>query len=170
MLSKIKNTFLIILFFLASTYCLATNEIPNMLYGKVVRVVDGDTIHINNKNLGIIKIRLAEIDTPELDQPFGLEAKNGLKKLVGNKIVKIKKVTVDRYKRIVAIIYINDIEINYYLVKNGYAWCYEYYNQREKIKNAEIIAKKKKIGLWGKENFKPIPPWEWRKNKRLKNE
>ena len=57
-----------------------------------------------------------------------------------------------------------------YLVKNGYAWCYEYYNHREKIKNAETIAKKEKIGLWAKENFKPISPWKWRKNKKLKNE
>ena len=170
MLSKIKNTFLIILFCLINVYSLASNEIPNTLFGKVVHVVDGDTIHIKNRNLGLIKIRLSEIDTPELDQPFGIEAKNALKKLVDNKIVKVKKVTIDRYKRIVAIIYINDTEINYFLVKNGYAWCYEYYNHREKIKNAEKIAKKKKIGLWAKENFKPIPPWKWRKNKKLKNE
>jgi len=169
MLSKIKNTFLIILFFLAGAYSMASNEIPDTFSGKVVRVVDGDTIHIDNKILGKIKIRLAEIDTPELDQTFGVEAKNALKKLVDNKMVKIKKVTIDRYNRIVAIIYINDLEINYYLVKNGYAWCYEYYNHRKKIKNAEILAKRKRIGLWSKDNFNPIPPWEWRKNKKLKN-
>ena len=53
------------------------------------------------------------------------------------------------------------------MVINGYAWCYKRYNKRKKIEDAEIIARNNKVGIWKNEDVKPIPPWKWRKIKRL---
>ena len=126
-------------------------------------IVDGDTVYLKHNEYGKIKVRLAEIDTPEKDQPYGKEAALALSKLISGKIVKLNKVTVDKYNRIVGIIYYKKTDINYYLVRNGFAWSYDRYNRRKKIKDAENIARKEKIGLWSKQGDPPIPPWEWRK-------
>ena len=67
--------------------------------------------------------------------------------MIDNKIVKLKKITTDRYSRVVGLVYYQNIEINHYLVRNGLAWCYDKYNNREKIKNAENLARKEKIGI-----------------------
>ena len=42
-----------------------------------IRVVDGDTIRAEAKGKEI-KIRLVEIDAPEMNQPFGAQSKNFL--------------------------------------------------------------------------------------------
>jgi len=143
-------------------------ELPSTIYAKVIKVVDGDTVHLMHKKYGLIKVRLADIDTPERDQPYGIEAKKVLNKIINNKLIKLKKITIDRYKRIVGIIYYENMEINYFLVINGHAWCYEKYNQRESIKKAQNYARKNSLGLWSNKYGKPMPPWEWRK--KLKNE
>ena len=163
MITKFKTTILIILFCLLNVHSLASNKIPNTVFASVLRIVDGDTVYLKHNEYGKIKVRLAEIDTPEKDQPYGKEAALALSKLISGKIVKLNKVTVDKYNRIVGIIYYKQTDINYYLVRNGFAWSYDRYNRRKKIKDAENIARKEKIGLWSKQGAPPIPPWEWRK-------
>ena len=64
MLAKFKNTFLIILLCLINVHSYAENKLPDTLYAKVIRIVDGDTIHLEHNKFGKIKVRLAEIDTP----------------------------------------------------------------------------------------------------------
>jgi len=169
MISKIKTTCLIILFCLVNVHCFAYEYIPDVIYAKVIKIVDGDTIHLGHKKYGKIKVRLAEIDTPERDQPYGKEATAVLKKMILKKYVELHKVTIDKYKRVVGTIYLNNLEINYYLVRNGFAWCYDKYHYREKIKKAENQARSEKIGLWLSKK-KAIAPWNWRKNKRKVNE
>lgn len=163
MITKFKTTILIISFCLLNVHSLASNKIPNTVFASVLRIVDGDTVYLKHNEYGKIKVRLAEIDTPEKDQPYGKEAALALSKLISGKIVKLNKVTVDKYNRIVGIIYYKKTDINYYLVRNGFAWSYDRYNRRKKIKDAENIARKEKIGLWSKQGAPPIPPWEWRK-------
>ena len=167
MLAKFKNTFFIILICLINVHSYAANILPATLHAKVIKVIDGDTINLEHKKFGKIKVRLAEIDTPEKKQPYGQKATTALKKLVDNKIVKLKKITIDKYGRVVGIIYYKNIEINHYLVINGHAWCYTQYNTRKKIEDAENTARKNKVGIWKNQDVKPIPPWEWRKIKRL---
>ena len=72
------------------------------------RVVDGDTIHINQT-----KIRLHGIDAPEMkqtcrtskgkEQMCGVLAKQALEKLVRGQDVTCKGDTRDRYKRLIAV-------------------------------------------------------------------
>ena len=164
MLSKYKFHFLIILFCLVNVHSANSSTIPDEFHGKVSKVIDGDTIYVRNEKLGIVKIRLADIDTPEIKQPYGVQAKKVLEKKLFKKKVKIRKISIDRYKRVIGIVYKENLEINHFLVINGHAWCYERYSERPIIKIAESIAKRKRLGIWKSE--KAIPPWEWRKNRK----
>jgi len=131
-------------------------------------VADGDTITVlqNSKQY---KIRLYGIDTPEKKQDFGQKAKKFTSDMVFNKNVEVTPIDIDRYKRIVGMVYINGICLNEELIKNGYAWTYLKYCKKIFCKDwlqLEQDAQQNKIGLWIYDN--PIPPWDFRKNKSSK--
>ena len=94
---------LIIFLCLINVHCYAENITSEILSAKVIKVVDGDTVYLKHEEYGKLKIRLADIDAPEKDQPHGIDATKTLKKLIDKRSVKLKKVTVDRYNRIVGI-------------------------------------------------------------------
>jgi len=144
---------------------------------KVLRVVDGDTIYVEVEAGKKFKVRLTGIDAPEQNQPYGLESTYHLKKLLLNKLVLLKSkpkkgkpYSLDRYKRVLAKIIFDGKDINLSQVLGGYAWHYKRYQKqqspsdRESYSQAELNAKKNKLGLWGEK--KPIAPWKWRKIKK----
>ncbi|MCZ6503363.1 MAG: thermonuclease family protein, partial [Gammaproteobacteria bacterium] len=55
----------------------AANAFAEPIVGKVVRVLDGDTL-VLLANKTEHKIQLAEIDAPEKEQPWGSKAKQAL--------------------------------------------------------------------------------------------
>jgi endonuclease YncB( thermonuclease family) len=77
-----------------------------------VGVSDGDTLTILNDRKQQIKVRLAEIDTPESAQPYGTRAKQELSRLVHGKTVIVKVRDIDRYGRIVGRVYEGGIDVN----------------------------------------------------------
>ena len=80
--------------------------------GRVVGVSDGDTITILNDRKQQIKVRLAEIDTPESAQPYGSRAKQELSRLVYGKTVSVKVQDTDRYGRKVGRVYTDAISMS----------------------------------------------------------
>jgi endonuclease YncB( thermonuclease family) len=74
------------------------------LTGKVVGVADGDTITVLVERQPI-RVRLAEIDTPERGQPWANRAKQALSDKVFGQVVEIHVVDTDRYGRTVAKVY-----------------------------------------------------------------
>ncbi len=133
-----------------------------------IRIIDGDTIHINK-----IKYRLHGIDAPEIKQLCKMEEKNykcGAKSkeflvfLIGKKSVKCNKKNIDRYKRIVAECFAGQTNLNKELVRNGWALAYRDYS-REYIID-EKFAQKNNLGMW-KGTF--IQPKKWRKSIGEKN-
>ncbi|MBZ7961544.1 thermonuclease family protein [Campylobacter molothri] len=129
---------------------------------KVVRVIDGDTIEILNSNK-TSKVRFFGIDAPEIKQNFGKEAKNNLNQILKNKEVEIFYKNKDIYGRIVAVVKLNNADINCWMVSKGYAWADTYYTNvyiKEQKK-----AQKYKLGLWKEKN--PIEPYKWRKQNRF---
>ena len=130
--------------------------------GRVVKVIDGDSINILIGKQQI-KIRLGEIDTPERGQPYWRVSRKALEQLVAGKTITVKQTDIDRYKRVVAHVYINDLWVNEQMVKNGYAWVYRKYAKSESIYVAEDYAKANKLGIWGLPESERIPPWEWRR-------
>ena len=96
-------------------------------YGTVERVVDGDTIVFKAGDAKTQRVRLADIDTPELDQPWGGEAKAALKGWAENRRAQIRIVDTDRYGRLVATLWIDGKNIYRRLVAKGHAWVYRRY-------------------------------------------
>lgn len=130
--------------------------------GKVVSVHDGDTITVLEGTTQI-KVRLAEIDAPELKQAFGQRARQALGEKVQGKEVRVEWKSKDKYGRVLGTVFLGTDSVNLWLVRNGWAWRYEKYSKSEALKAAQDVAKNGKLGLWADPN--PIPPWEWRKRK-----
>lgn len=135
------------------------------LFGKVVRIADGDTLTILDADRRQTKIRLAGIDTPEKGQPFGGNAKRALSSLVWGKSVRIEVKDIDRYGRTVCVVHVGGKNINIEMVRSGHAWWYQRYAKgNRQLANAEKEARSDGLGLW--QDSSPIPPWEWRRGKR----
>ena len=132
------------------------------IYG-IPNITDGDTIKILNK-----RIRFHGVDAPENKQiciknfkeySCGQEATNALKKKINKKRVICKvQDKLDRYNRYIGVCFLGDINLNKWMVRNGYAVAYRRYS-KDYIKD-ENYAKKNKIGLWAGDF---IHPEKWRK-------
>ena len=134
-------------------------------FGRVIRIVDGDTYHLLTEDNQTLKIRMEGIDAPERAMPFYKVSKDYLGKLCFGKHVKLKSSGKDQYGRYLGFTYLEDgSELCREMIKAGLAWHYKRYNSDEDLANLEIEARNLKIGLWKDEN--PIPPWEYRKSRR----
>lgn len=135
--------------------------------GKIVKVIDGDTIDVLTNAKQKIRVRLLDIDAPEKKQAYGNVSRKYLASLVAGKAVFIKKSKKDIYQRTLGTVFSNKININAKMVESGYAWAYRYKgiaNNQEMIR-LETQAKQNKKGLWKDKN--PIAPWDFRhRNKR----
>ncbi|WP_163833267.1 thermonuclease family protein [Spartinivicinus ruber] len=136
------------------------------LDGKVISISDGDTLTLLTTSREQVKIRLAEIDTPEKAQPYGQKAKQALSNMVFQKNVKAEIQTKDKYGRSIAHIYLGETWINAELVKQGAAWVYDHYSDSKELKQYESEAKAEKRGIWTLPTAQQVPPWEWRRNKK----
>ena len=135
----------------------------NQVKSQDLRVVDGDTIHLNGE-----KIRFTGIDTPELKQtcikegvinPCGVTAKEILIEKISDNQVECISEGRDRYKRTLAECFVNDESLSSYLVRSGYAFAYRKYSK--KFISDEDYAKANKIGMW---NMEFQYPWDYRRN------
>jgi len=153
------------------------------LQGKVIKVIDGDTVTIVDERGFRHRIRFSGIDAPEKNQPYGQESTKNLKLLVHNKKVLIEYSKYDPYDRILGILFVNrqndfscpetdcvrKINVGLEQIKSGFAWHYKKYQfeqrekEREDYSDAEIDAREKKSGLWA--DKESVAPWEWRKKR-----
>lgn len=137
-------------------------DFPLTFKGKVTAIKDGDTYKVlydgSEKT-----IRLAHIDCPEKNQPFGSRAKQFASEICFGKIVTVKTGgKTDRNKRILGEILLQDgTNVNKELVKNGLAWHFKKYSDNNEYAGLETTAKQRQMGLWA--DKEPIAPWEWRK-------
>ena len=155
-LNKRKAIFLISV--LALILILTINEVKS----QTIKIVDGDTIHLNGE-----KIRFTGIDTPELKQSClkegikdlcGVTAKQILIEKIANNSVECISEGKDKYKRILAECFVNNESLSSYLVRSGYAFAYRRYSK--KFVADEDYARINKIGMW---SMKFDYPWDYRK-------
>ena len=136
------------------------------------KVIDGDTIIINNK-----KIRFAGIDAPEsfffgktqmckIEKKkisCGNNAKEFLSRKIKNKVLKcLNEPKKDKYDRIIAECFVENESLSLFMVKNGHAFDYKKYSNG-KFEQAEKFARKNKLGIWASV-FEY--PWVWRKKNK----
>jgi endonuclease YncB( thermonuclease family) len=157
------------LFVIALFVCSTPGWCDEVLIGKVVRVVDGDTLVLLDSENTQHRVRLAGIDTPESrgGQPYWRAAKDFLSEKTEGKSATILWNELDRYDRIVGKVICMEIDINFELVANGLAWHYKFYadeqseEDRSRYSAAEEIARRERLGLW--QEPKPTSPWDWRR-------
>ena len=156
-LNKKKAIFLISIFLLV--FLLTINDVNT----QELKVVDGDTIHLNGE-----KIRFTGIDTPELKQTCikqgikdycGITAKKILVDKIGNRTVECISQGKDQYKRTLAECFVNNESLSSHLVRSGNAFAYRKYSK--KFIEDENYAKINQLGMW---SMKFDYPWDFRKN------
>ena len=136
------------------------------LHTVVLDVTDGDTIVIGGADGTRIRVRLAEIDAPEMSQPYGADSKRALEELLKDERVRVVVVDTDRYGRTVGEIYIEGVYINGEMVRLGHAWAYTRYARSTAIIARENEARKATRGLWTLPESERDAPWIWRSERR----
>ena len=132
---------------------------------QILSVVDGDTIKVRTDS-GQLKIRMAGIDAPERDQPFGTQSQAMLTDYLASGNIQLAEHGTDNYGRTLATVYVGDRNINLLMVQSGGAWMYRKYNDSPDFVSAEAVAKQTKAGLWATTFHVPVAPWIWRETKR----
>jgi endonuclease YncB( thermonuclease family) len=131
---------------------------------RVVSVHDGDTLTVLIGRRQV-KVRLKDIDAPELRQPFGQRSKQSLADLCFGKPAVLDITNQDRYGRAIAHINCAGTDANTEQVRRGYAWTYaRYARANSPLFALEAKARAAHRGLWA--DLAPVPPWNWRR-KRL---
>ena len=126
--------------------------------GTVTKVVDGDTIILDDGNT----VRYIGIDTPEVSVPvtpmecFGSVATEKNRELVENRKVKLVRdiKNKDKYGRLLRYVYADDVLVNLELVQGGYARVLTVYpnvSYSREIEIAEHRAQDSQKGLWSAE-------------------
>ena len=154
-------------------FILTTNIFAEEIIG-IPKVVDGDTVHINN-----FKLRLEGIDAPEMRQTCkkeklkissvigytfyedyycGKVSKENLDGKINGSKIKCVSSSKDRYKRYLATCFKDEVNLNQWMVRNGHAVAYRRYS-KEYVPD-EDFAKENKLGLW---QGKFLNPEKWRK-------
>jgi endonuclease YncB( thermonuclease family) len=141
---------------------LTANLCAEEITGKVIGITDGDTLTVFVGTTPT-KVRLAEIDTPEIGQQFGNRAKQGLSNLVFGKTIRVVVTDRDRYGREVGRLYLGELDVNKEMVRQGLAWAYLQYQTDTTFSALEAEARDASIGLWSLPEDQRRPPWTWRR-------
>lgn len=129
---------------------------------RVVGVHDGDTLTVLADGRQRVRVRLVDIDAPELGQPFGKRARASLSDLCFGKTAEMDVRGRDRYDRTLARVTCGGRDVNAEQVRLGYAWVYTRYAPADSplyaLQHDAMAARR---GLWSARD--PMPPWEWRR-------
>jgi len=173
--------------FLASLILIVATAFPcfgkepiRIIDGMVTKISDGDTVQVTDSMGTKVKVRLEYIDCPETEkrnkktgriskvgQPYGVEAFSALRGKLERQRVRLEVMTIDKYGRLVSLVWVGNRNINKEMVSEGWAWAYRQYLDRAHASEyigAEEQARAKKLGLWSQPN--PQPPWEFRKQQK----
>ena len=135
------------------------------LAGNIVRVVDGDTVVLEAAGHRH-RVRLAGIDAPERNQPWGETSTRELRRQVAGRAVVVDWYKKDRWGRLIGVVQLAGDDVNLHMIDRGLAWHFKRYAaeqhpaDRAAYAAAEDTARAERLGLWSDPD--PVPPWEWR--------
>lgn len=133
-----------------------------VIEGKVMGVVDGNTLVVKIEDGEELEVKLQGVDAPELEQNYGTESKSYLEKVALRKKINLEMVGKNRWGDQIARVYLrNGTCLSSVMVRNGLAWVMK----TEERKQLEEKARGDKIGLWKEQN--PIPPWIFRRERMM---
>lgn len=129
----------------------------------VVAVADGDTVLARcgtASSYSLTKVRIAAIDAPEKNQPYGQQAKQALARLCHRQQAVIQPQEIDRYGRVVANVRCQEQDAAQHLVAQGMAWVYgRYAKGYGYLYLFQEDAQAAQRGLWA--DARPVAPWQW---------
>ena len=127
---------------------------------RVVGVQDGDTLTCLDETNQQQKIRLSDIDAPEIGQDYGKASREALAGLVFGKTVEVYDQGRDESGRWIARVMVDGVNVNSQLVATGNAWHYAAYSTDPTLAAIQAQAQSQKQGLWSAAS--PTPPWVYR--------
>ncbi len=135
---------------LDATSCLPQNT-PREV-GDVLNVIDGDTIDVQIDGVEY-RVRYIGMDSPEIDEPYYDQATGlNLDFVEGRQVTLIKDVSeTDQYGRLLRYVFVEDVFVNYELVKQGYAAVATFPPDvacSDQFIEAEQLARIEGVGLW----------------------
>ena len=150
--------------------------------GTVTKVSDGDTIHVTTPEQTKLRVRLYGIDAPETSkvnahsgqinkpgQPYGEDSWKALKNKIKGRQVRLDILDIDKYRRMVGIIWCDDRNINLEMVREGYAEAYVEYLKppyRTQFLEAEREARSTRRGIWSLPDYER--PRDFRKRHKIR--
>jgi|SRR3546814_629385 len=133
---------------------------------RVIGIADGNTFSCRTNVGERFRVRLAEIDTPELKQPYGSQARQALSDHIFGKNVTLKVKGRDDLGRTLARVGVGNIDVNSEMVRSGAAWAYRGHLDDRSLLDLEAVAREFRRGLWSLHKTEQQPPWEWREQMR----
>lgn len=158
----------LLLFIFLALWCISLAANANDIEGRPV-ILDGDTLRI-----GAEKIRFHGIDAPELDQACrngtseiacGLEARHILARIIDGRSISCEARTIDIYGRIIGKCYADGVDLQYNMVRAGWAVAYRRYS--EDYVQAEEFARYEKRGIWQWSFLFPCQHRQMKRNKPI---
>lgn len=136
-----------------------------VLKGKVVNVIDGNTFELMAEDNTSYKIMLYGVDCPEIGQQYADKAKKVLEKLLLNKTITARIQGKDRWGTRLGIAEAEGMsDPRFELLEAGLAWTSER-NPVEELEAVKEKAKQKGKGLWSESD--PTPPWTYRRQQTM---
>jgi endonuclease YncB( thermonuclease family) len=132
--------------------------------GRVVKVVDGDTCIVEDRDGRRHNVNLYGCDAPEDGQPHWQNAREALYRKIYNKEVRYAPVETDAEGRACCNLYVGDRHINLEQVRDGYGWHHTDHERVREFAEAERDAREHHIGLWADRH--PVEPWKYRREHR----
>jgi len=140
----------------------------NVYTGTVTKIHDGDSIWLQEPGEEYRKIRLKSVDSPELQQQYGIQSRDILRSILLDRRATAVCDKKDQYNRHICVVYENETDINLLLIKSGAAWhstkyvSEQSFTQAREYAKAEKYASENRFGLWA---GTAEPPWEYRKRR-----
>jgi endonuclease YncB( thermonuclease family) len=144
---KTKHLLFVILFLTSGiAYYYLTDTSPTLETHQITSVIDGDTVELSTGQ----RVRLKGINAPESSMKYYEEAKNFTRVMTENKTVRLEIYGLDKYRRLLAHIFINERNINEQILSEGLATLYYYEPDAhyKELKQAEEFARLNSKGLW----------------------
>lgn len=137
--------------------------LPRFSFVDITDIISGDTIEVRTHSKERLLVRLTGIDSPEIGQPWGEQARHFVNERIAGKHLPIICTGMDD----TGFPSVNVLQqpgfLNLQLVSAGLAWYSRDHERHEWMDPYETAARNAQLGLWG-DSREPIPPWEWRQS------
>ena len=177
-MNRLPRGFLAVLLLAGLALVQASPARADVIVGRVIRVIDGDTLLMQGADTLRQSVRIGWIDAPEPAQPYGREAREYLAKLVSGGDVRAECPKLDHRTSVVCKVWARPtdctscertIDVGLAQIAGGMAWWHRRYaleqpaEERKRYEAEEQTARQNRRGLWAGKD--PVPPWDWRRGR-----